>query len=225
MTKDHPTVVKYRNELPTTHMFQHVIDLIRKPPFPADINVWNVVRQRGGYTVPQCDGLPEQAFSPLGHHAEDWTTLDPGRVKPNEAIYAYTNHDQSRMLWYHGHAMGMSAIDVCAGLAGLYVVRDPADDRLGLPLGEFEVPSSCRTGPSRRTAHSPTDPFPAVEPRRYRLRILNASNERFWRLRFDVPRQVLLQPQPPFWLIGTDGGLRAPLQMLDFLTVQPSGMT
>ncbi|MEU3299150.1 hypothetical protein ABZ729_04875 [Streptomyces sp. NPDC006678] len=57
----------------------------------------------------------------------------------------------------------------------------------------------------------------AVEPRRYRLRILNASNERFWRLRFDVPRHVLPQPTLPFWLIGTDGGFRAPLQMLSFL--------
>ncbi|WP_316782184.1 hypothetical protein [Streptomyces sasae] len=28
---------------------------------------------------------------------------------------------------------------------------------------------------------------------------------------------MLLQPQLPFWLIGTDGGLRAPLQMVDFL--------
>ena len=29
VTKDHPTVVKYRNELPTTHLFQFVIDAIR----------------------------------------------------------------------------------------------------------------------------------------------------------------------------------------------------
>ncbi len=60
-------------------------------------------------------------------------------------------------------------------------------------------------------------PFLAVEPRRYRLRILNASNERFWRLRIDPPRDVVLQPNLPFWLIGTDGGFRAPLQMLNFL--------
>ncbi|MEU8912583.1 hypothetical protein [Streptomyces nigrescens] len=29
VTKDRPTVVKYRNELPTTHLFQFVIDAIR----------------------------------------------------------------------------------------------------------------------------------------------------------------------------------------------------
>ncbi|WP_235453998.1 multicopper oxidase family protein [Streptomyces olivochromogenes] len=249
-TRDHPTVVKYRNELPTTHMFQDVILAIRngnalvfpdppppyKPvqPFPENIDVWNVVHQHGGYTAPQSDGLPLQAFSPKGFHAEGYTTLDPGRVKPNEAIYGYTNHDHSCMLWYHDHAMGMSALNVYAGLAGLYFIRDPADERLGLPRGEFEVPLILqdrtfkadgklaytmvdREGEDTPVVNGKAYPYLDVEPRRYRLRVLNASNERFWRLRFDVPRKVLLQPQLPFWLIGTDGGFRAPLQMLDFL--------
>ena len=30
VTRDHPTVAKYRNELPTTHLFQFVIDVLRK---------------------------------------------------------------------------------------------------------------------------------------------------------------------------------------------------
>ncbi|MET7783341.1 multicopper oxidase domain-containing protein [Streptomyces sp. NPDC005388] len=250
VTRDHPTVVKWRNELPTTHIYQSVIDMIRNgnplvapvppPPykaehqFPDDINVWNVVHQHGGYTAPQSDGLPEQSFSPKGFHAEGYTTLDPSRAKPNEAIYGYTNHDHSCMLWYHDHAMGMSALNVHAGLAGLYLIHDPADERLGLPQGKFEVPLILqdrtfhrngslaytmvdREGEDTPIVNGKAYPFLTVEPRRYRLRILNASNERFWRLRFDVPRNVLPQPQLPFWLIGTDGGLRAPLHMLDFL--------
>ncbi len=28
-TKDHPTVVRYRNELPTTHLFQFAVDRLR----------------------------------------------------------------------------------------------------------------------------------------------------------------------------------------------------
>jgi spore coat protein A len=247
---DHPTVVKYRNELPTTHMFQFVIDAIRsgdpqltptapppyksEPPFPPNINVWNVVHQHGGFTPPQSDGMPKQSFSPDGFHAESYTTLDPSRVKPNEAIYAYTNHDRSCMLWYHDHAMGMTSLNVYAGLAGLYLVRDPADERLGLPQGEFEVPlilqdrtfhpdgslaytMTQRQGEDTPVVNGKAYPFLAVEPRRYRLRVLNASNERFWRLRFDVPRDVLPQPTLPFWLIGTDSGFRAPLRMLNFL--------
>ncbi|MFF7598488.1 multicopper oxidase family protein [Streptomyces mirabilis] len=128
------------------------------------------------------------------------------------------------MLWYHDHAMGMSALNVYAGLAGIYLISDPADKRLGLPRGEFEVPlilqdrtfnangslaytMTDREGEDTPVVNGKAYPFLAVERRRYRLRILNASNERFWRLRFDVdPRDALLEPPLPFWLIGTDGG-------------------
>ncbi|WP_225846181.1 multicopper oxidase family protein [Streptomyces sp. HPF1205] len=245
-----PTVVKYRNELPATHLFQSVIDAIRdgdprltpvapppytsEPPFPPNVNVWNVVHLHGGRTAPQSDGLPKQSYGPDGFHAEDYGTLDPGRAAPNEAIYAYAGHDRSSMLWYHDHAMGMTTVNVYAGLAGLYLVRDPADDGLGLPRGEFEVPlilqdrtfhadgslaytMTQRDGEDTPVVNGKAYPFLEVEPRRYRLRVLNASNERFWRLRFDVPAGVLPQPSLPFWLIGTDSGLRAPLSMRNFL--------
>ncbi|WP_371677403.1 multicopper oxidase family protein [Streptomyces sp. NBC_01276] len=250
VTRDRPTVVKYRNHLPTTHLFQDVIDKIHngdpqlapiapppyesRAPFPRNLNVWNVVHQHGGFTAPQSDGMPLQSYSPDGFHAESYTTLDPSRVKPNEAICAYTNHDRSCLLWYHDHGMGMTSVNVYAGLAGLYVVRDPADDRLGLPRGEYEVPivlqdrtfkadgslaytMTAQQGEDTPVVNGKAYPFLAVEQRRYRLRVLNASNERFWRLMFSVPRDVLPQPTLPFWLIGTDGGFRAPLQMLNFL--------
>ncbi|OEV30224.1 copper oxidase [Streptomyces nanshensis] len=250
VTKNRPTVVKYRNELPTTHLFQFVIDRIRSgdpqltpvapppykshPPFPANINVWNVVHQHGGFTAPQSDGMPMQSFSPDGFQGESYSTLDPDRVRRNEAIYAYTNRERSSMLWYHDHAMGMTSLNIYAGLAGLYLVRDPADKQLGLPRDEFEVPlilqdrsfhrdgslaytMTEREGEDTPVVNGKAYPFLAVEPRRYRLRILNASNERHWRLKFAVPRDVLPQPTLPFWLIGTDGGFRTPLQMLNFL--------
>ncbi len=250
VTVDHPTVVKWRNELPTEHLFPAVIDAIRSgnpqltptppppyqpvQPFPADVDVWNVVHQHGGYTPPQSDGMPKQSYSPKGVHAESYSTLDPERAKPNEAIYGYTNHDASCMLWYHDHAMGMTSINVYAGLAGLYVIRDPADERLGLPQGEFEIPLVIQDrtfnddgtlaytmmdqqGEDTPVVNGKAYPFLAVEQRRYRLRILNASNERFWRLQFVTPTDVLPQPTLPFWLIGTDGGFRKPLQMLNFL--------
>jgi spore coat protein A len=250
VTKDHPTVAKWRNELPTTHLFQFVIDLLRKgdpqltpippppykstPPLPPHVNVWNVVHQHGGFTPPQSDGMPLQSYSPDGVHAESYATLDPSRVKPNEAIYAYTNHERASMLWYHDHANAMTSLNVYAGMAGLYLVRDPADKRLGLPRGEFEVPLILQDrtfnadgslaytmlqveGADTPVVNGKAYPFLAVEPRRYRLRVLNASNERHWRLTFAVPRNVLPQPTLPFWLIGTDQGFRAPLQMLDFL--------
>ncbi|MBO2463335.1 multicopper oxidase family protein [Actinomadura violacea] len=247
-TRDHPTVVKYRNELPAgPHMFQFVLDRIRKgdpqltpppyhgmPPLPPNINVWNVVHQHGGFTPPQSDGMPLQWFSPKGVRGPSYTTLDPGKVAPNEAIYAYTNHERSAMLWYHDHAMGITSLNVYAGLAGLWRVGDPADERLGLPGGEFEVPLILQDrtfdedgslaytmtqveGADTPVVNGKAYPFLAVQPRRYRLRFLNGSNERFWRLRFQADRTVVPEENLPFWLIGTDGGFRRPLQMLNFL--------
>ncbi|MBO2443013.1 multicopper oxidase family protein [Actinomadura nitritigenes] len=247
-TKNHPTVVKYRNELPVgPHMFQFVLDRIRKgdpqltpppyhgmPPLPPGINVWNVVHQHGGFTPPQSDGMPLQWFSPEGVRGPSYTTLDPGKVAANEAIYAYTNRERSAMLWYHDHAMGITSLNVYAGLAGLWLVEDPADERLGLPRGEFEVPLILQDrtfdedgslaytmtqveGADTPVVNGKAYPFLAVQPRRYRLRFLNGSNERFWRLRFQADRTLVPQEFLPFWLIGTDGGLRSPLQMLNFL--------
>src|SRR5262249_20984011 len=152
-TKDHPTVVKWRTELPTTHLFQWLIDKLRTgdteltpPPFhgmselPPDLNVWNVAHQHGGYTPPQSDGMPLQWYTSEGVHGPSYATLDPSQAKPNEAIYAYTNHEHSSMLWYHDHGIGITSLNVYAGLAGAYIVQDPADEQLGLPEGEFEIP-------------------------------------------------------------------------------------
>ncbi|MER6814442.1 multicopper oxidase domain-containing protein [Spirillospora sp. NPDC000708] len=243
-TRNRPAVVKYRNELPAgPHMFQSVLDRIRErdprvappshhgmPSLPPDVDVWNVVHQHGGFTPPQSDGAPAQWFSPKGVRGPSYTTLDPANAAPNEAIYAYTNRERSAMLWYHDHAMGITSLNVYAGLAGLWLVDDPAEERLGLPRGEFEVPlvlqdrtfnedgSLAYTMPRVEGADTPVVngkayPYLEVRPRRYRLRILNGSNERFWRLRFQTDGKEFL----PFWLIGTDGGLRSPLRMLNFL--------
>ncbi|MFG2881613.1 multicopper oxidase family protein [Streptomyces sp. NPDC048297] len=232
-TKDCPTVVKYRTELPTTHLFQDRVDTLHKESpdhLPKGLSVWNVVHHHGGFTPPQSDGLPLQWFSSQGVHGEGYATLDPERTAPNEAIYGYTNHEQtSCMLWYHDHAIGITSLNVYAGLAGAYLIRDPADKRLGLPEGEFEVPLilADRTfhsdgslaytlaqvdGADTPVVNGKAYPFLAVQPRRYRLRILNASNSRIWRLRFNAGTKTL-----PFWLIGTDDGFRSPLRLENIL--------
>jgi spore coat protein A len=70
-------------------------------------------------------------------------------------------------------------------------------------------------------------PFLEVEPRKYRFRILNASNARFYHLRLfnsDDTGKILNQSfdVPPFQQIGTDGGLLpAPLE-LHYLLVAPA---
>jgi spore coat protein A len=57
-------------------------------------------------------------------------------------------------------------------------------------------------------------PYEAVEPRRYRLRILNGSDSRFYSLAFE--------PRLPFVMIGTDAGLLESPVVLDRLVLAPA---
>jgi FtsP/CotA-like multicopper oxidase with cupredoxin domain len=59
----------------------------------------------------------------------------------------YPNHQPATLLWYHDHLLGDTRMNVVAGLAGGYLLRD-ADDgfdtghnpQLPGPLGEYELP-------------------------------------------------------------------------------------
>jgi spore coat protein A len=133
------------------------------------------------------------------------------------------------MLWYHDHAIGQTRLNSYAGLTGIYFIRDDEEDALGLPRGDYEVAliiqdrsfasDGSLTYPISESAGSADHPGPwlpeffgdtilvngkvwphlAVEPRKYRLRILNGSNARFYRLRLSDGR--------PFVQVGTDQGL------------------
>ncbi|GAA0416223.1 hypothetical protein Acor_56290 [Acrocarpospora corrugata] len=166
-------------------------------------------------------------------------------ARSNEAVYAYTSHQQAAMLWYHDHAMAITRLNNYAGLAGLYLIRDPFEEGLALPRGDFEVPlvlqdrnftpdgalSYPAKGPSpyhpkwnpnffgdTPVVNGKAYPFLAVEPRRYRLRFLNGSNQRFFHFWFQDG-----DTRRPFWLIGTDGGFRAaPLRLTSVLLAPAS---
>jgi spore coat protein A, manganese oxidase len=62
------------------------------------------------------------------------------------ATYTYDNSQPATMLWYHDHALGITRLNVYAGLAGPYVIRDNVDtgrhddNVLGLPAYPYEVP-------------------------------------------------------------------------------------
>jgi spore coat protein A len=228
-----PVVVKYCNHLPTTHLFQSSIGKPRPghgpgPMLPPGVHVPTSVHLHGNFTPPQSDGLAQQWFTPDGLHGPGYATVD--QCRRNEAIYGYPNDHEACMFWYHDHAMTITRLNVYAGLAAVYLLRDDVEEQLGLPRGEFEVPlvlqdktfnpdGSLRynldevDGGDTPVVNGKAYPFLAVEPRRYRLRILDASNSRFWRLRFDVRGEQL-----PFWLIGSDDGfLGAPLQLTSIL--------
>ena len=46
--------------------------------------------------------------------------------------YEYPNDQPAATLWYHDHAIGITRLNVCAGLAGFYLIRDAIEESLNL---------------------------------------------------------------------------------------------
>ena len=42
----------------------------------------------------------------------------------------YPNDQRATTLWYHDHALGITRLNVYAGLAGFYLIRDDEEDAL-----------------------------------------------------------------------------------------------
>ena len=175
-----------------------------------------VVHLHGGLTPASYDGWAENLFAP-----------------GQEAVFYYPMGQRAALLWYHDHVMGVTRFGVYAGLAGLWIIRDRRERELGLPEGPpFEVPLLIqdrnfgldesgrltgqlvhKTDPEVMEAFSPFTvvngkvwPLLEVQPATYRLRVLNGSNARTYRL-------VLLRAGEPelhrITQIGTDHGLLA----------------
>ena len=130
--------------------------------------------------------------------------------------------------------------NIFAGLPGAFVIGDATEAALDLPSSEYEIPLiifNDRTLDQSGQLKYPTSgvpgspwvaelngnaivingkifPYLDVEPRKYRFRVLNAANFRF----FDLS----LSNRQPFYQIGTDlGSLRAPVE-LSRLTIFPA---
>lgn len=123
-------LVTWLNELPAEHLLPVDTSIHgAEPPNPA---VRTVVHLHGGDTPGHSDGYPEawftKGFAQRGPH---WT----------RRLYAYPNRQEPTTLWYHDHAIGITRLNVYAGLAGFYIIRDSElESRLGLPRGRHEVP-------------------------------------------------------------------------------------
>jgi hypothetical protein len=70
------------------------------------------------------DGGPNAWFTYDGKHGTTYNTYEA--TSPNAAVYYYPNGQNPTTLWYHDHAMGMTRLNVMSGLAGFYLLKDPA---------------------------------------------------------------------------------------------------
>lgn len=243
--RDHPIFVKWTNCLPLEHLLP--VDSTVHGAQPGQPSVRTVVHLHGGRVRPENDGYPEA-----------WFTREFKNVgtKFLHNIYYYPNCQRPTTLWYHDHALGITRLNVYAGLAGFYLIRDEQEERLNLPKGKFEVPLVIQDRsfypdgelfypqqPGNEPPPSPQPPPPIdptlpnpsvvpeffgntilvngkvwpyleVEPRKYRFRVLNGSNARFYRIRLSSGQN--------FVQIGTDGGLLEKPVTLSYIILAPA---
>jgi spore coat protein A len=96
-----------------------------------------VVHLHGGDVPPVIDGGPDAWFTSDGlYHGHAYYTRPGVPAAGNEAVYRYPNSQEAAPTWFHDHVLGLTRLDVYAGLAGAYVIVDPA---LQLPTGLHPV--------------------------------------------------------------------------------------
>ncbi|WP_091287798.1 multicopper oxidase family protein [Amycolatopsis xylanica] len=102
-----------------------------------------VVHLHGGRTPPESDGYPTDLVLPDGWHDPGHGTHmhDPRAVVTRlTRDYTFPMDQRATMLWYHDHRMDFTAPAIWRGLAGLHIIRDDAEESLGLPAGSRELP-------------------------------------------------------------------------------------
>jgi len=122
-----------------------------------------VTHVHGGHNNSSSDGNPEYFFSPnFGVKGPRWESRK----------YSYGGPDWNNvagMNWYHDHGLGITRLNVYAGLAGFLPVRDAADtgtadNPLGLPADPYELGFAVQDRMFRNTGQLfypafPGDPF------------------------------------------------------------------
>jgi spore coat protein A len=221
-----PILVEWANELPHQHLFP--VDHTLHGAEADKPDVRTVVHLHGGRTPPESDGFPEYWFV-------------PGK----SATYYYPNQQEAAALFYHDHAMGITRLNAAVGLMGLYLIRDEFEDGLNLPKGAYEIPLvifdrsfrpdgqiyypvSGKTGApwvseyygSAILVNGKIFPYCEVEPRKYRLRLLNSSNGSFYRLSFGLDPSVV-SAALPFHQIGSEQGFLAAPSPMNLLILGP----
>lgn len=154
VAKDRPVTVRVANQLGAHPLADFVDEHVMGAAALDAAAPRGTVHLHGGHSEPSMDGLPDSTFS-VG----------------TSATYRYENDQDATTLWYHDHAWGLTRLQVMAGLAGQYWVRDEfdtgdADNPLGLPTGDQELPLTIQ---DRRFLADgsfayPTGPFCGQDP-------------------------------------------------------------
>jgi spore coat protein A len=215
-----PLQIEWLNQLPNEHFLP--IDYTLHGSGRDLPQVRTIAHLHGARVPSKDDGYPT-----------DWFTTGHARTS------TYPFQQEAATLWFHDHAMGINRLNTYAGLFGLTLLRDATEDALNLPSGPHEIPlvlydRLLTTEGQLLYPRSPDPekpwvpefygdalvvngkirPFVELEPRLYRLRILNASNSRFF--------QLGLSNGQPLLQIGSDQGLLGAPVALKSLFLAPA---
>jgi FtsP/CotA-like multicopper oxidase with cupredoxin domain len=137
-------------------------------------------------------------------------------------LYEFEVNNRAGTYWYHPHPHGRTGPQVYKGLAGLFLVSDEEEQAVGLPDGEYDIPLVLQDrtfDPGNQLVYTSghrmeqmtgflgdwimvngmVDFTLPVATSAYRLRLLNGSNSRIYKIAWKDGR--------PLTIIGTDGGL------------------
>ncbi len=209
-----PLRVSYTHDLPQTYPSWIPVDT-QLTPLGNQVRL--MTHLHGGFVAADSDGNP--GVTPNGFGSGETQNV------------FYTNQAPqmpASLLWFHDHGLGVTRLNVFAGLAAAYILRDEHDtgmepNPIGVPGGAYEIPLVVqdRQFNADGTFLYPTSdipgvtwigeyfgdvmlvngkvwPFLNVEPRMYRFRVLNGCNARI--LGLDIGG-------PALWQIGAEGGL------------------
>lgn len=179
------------------------------------LRIPTTVHLHGAHVAPSSDGYPLDLIRP-GEHKD----------------YVYPNKQLGATLWYHDHTHHHTSRNVYMGLAGFYLIYDEAEDDLNLPKGRYDIPLALQDrsfkadgsfdfkdridavrGDTFLVNGKPT-PHHKVANRKYRFRILNASNTREYKLALDSGM--------PLTQIASDGGLLSAPSVTPSIPIWPA---
>lgn len=186
--------------------------------FTNDLSEPTTVHWHGMHLPAEMDGGPHQLVEPAGRWRPTWT-ID----------------QEAATLWYHPHPHGKTEEHVYRGLAGMFILDDPAATVEELPsrYGVDDIPvivqdkkftddgrmvlddSGNEIGLLGSTvlANGAVGPYLDVSTERVRLRLLNGSTARTYAFGLADGRT--------FQLVGTDGGLLAAPHETDRVRLSP----
>jgi spore coat protein A len=126
-----PITVSYTHSLP--HVYPSWIPVDKRLTGHGS-QVRIMTHLHGGFVAGADDGNP--AATPGGFGPGTTQTVTYSNQAPQQS---------ARLMWFHDHGMGATRLNVFAGLAGAYILRDANDtgaepNPIGIPGGAYEIP-------------------------------------------------------------------------------------